>query len=70
MTSLVLNNWALVMYLDVSANRIIEHYWMYEWRKALMILCAYAGWSESVFLCMFEGTFLHDMAYILVWAQH
>ena len=33
----------------LSANRIIGYYIKYEWRaKSQMILCACAGWSESV----------------------
>ena len=48
-----------------SSNRIIWYYRMYEWRaKARIILCACAGWSESVHLRMFESTFLLDEAHM------
>ena len=35
----------------LSTNRIIRYYRMYEWRaKSRMVLCIYAGWSESAHL--------------------
>ena len=49
-------------FISLSVNRIIGYYRMYEWRtKAHIILCAYAGLSESVH-------FVHVQRHCLLYA--
>ena len=49
---------------SLSTNRIIRYYRMYEWKaKALMILCACAGWADMRILHLLEGIFWLDTAH-------
>ena len=56
----------------LSANRIIWHYKMYQWRaNTRMKLCACAGWIWSCAFCacsmrMFKSIFSLDTAHILI----
>ena len=48
---------------NLSTDRIIWYYRMYEWRaKAWVILCTCAGWSESVH-------FVHVRRHVFTWCS-